>query len=142
MTASRGRAEWRSAKSPGRALLPLAEVRCLNGRLGFGAHSRTHLSLPGLEPRELDREVSGSRSELEAALGATVSVFAYPYGARSPEVEQAVESAGYTAACGIDPGRNRPSCDLFALNRLEVRGTDSLLRFAATLWLGETRRRS
>ena len=143
VTASRGRAEWRSAKEvQGRALLPLAEVRCLNGRLGFGAHSRTHLSLPGLEPRELDREVSGSRSELEAALGAPVSVFAYPYGARSPEVEQAVERAGYIAACGIDPGRNRPSCDLFALNRLEVRGTDSLLRFAATLWLGETRRRS
>ena len=111
----------------------------------------TGLRSPLAYPRESARprasrswtaRISGSRSELEAALGAPVSVFAYPYGARSPEVEHAVERAGYIAACGIDPGRNRPSCDLFALNRLEVRGTDSLLRFAATLWLGETRRRS
>jgi peptidoglycan/xylan/chitin deacetylase (PgdA/CDA1 family) len=142
VTASRGRAEWRSAKEvQGRDLLALAEARSLNGRLGFGAHSRTHPSLPSLAPRELDREVSGSRSELEAALDAPVSVFAYPYGARSPEVEQAVKRAGYVAACGVDPGRNRPSCDLFALNRLEIRGTDSLLRFAVTLWLGQARRR-
>jgi peptidoglycan/xylan/chitin deacetylase (PgdA/CDA1 family) len=89
----------------------------------------------------VEREVAGSRSELEAALGVPVTVFAYPYGERSPDAEQAVVGAGYLAACGTDPGRNRPSCDLYALRRLEVRGTDSLLRFALALWLGGPRRR-
>jgi peptidoglycan/xylan/chitin deacetylase (PgdA/CDA1 family)/GT2 family glycosyltransferase len=142
VSAAGDRARWDSSPEVrGRALLALPDLGRLNGRLAFGGHSRTHARLTSLEPVDLEREVAGCRSELEAALGATVTVFAYPYGARSPEVEKAVADAGYSAACGIDPGRNRPSCDLYALKRIEVRGTDSLLRFATTLWLGETRRR-
>jgi peptidoglycan/xylan/chitin deacetylase (PgdA/CDA1 family) len=143
VSAAGGQANWeRAGELAGRALLSPAGAAGLNGRLSFGAHSRTHPSLPGLEPPDLEREVSGCRSDLEAALGAPVILFSYPYGERSPEVEQAVARAGYLAACGIDPGRNRPSCDPYALKRFEVRGTDSLLRFAVTLWLGEMRRRS
>jgi peptidoglycan/xylan/chitin deacetylase (PgdA/CDA1 family)/glycosyltransferase involved in cell wall biosynthesis len=143
VSAAGGRADWdRVGEVEGRALLNPADAKGLNGRLAFGAHSRTHPSLPRLEPSDLEREVSGSRLELEAALNAPVSTFSYPYGETSPEVERAVVEAGYLAACGISPGRNRPSCDLYALNRLEVRGTDSVLRFATTLWLGDTRRRS
>jgi peptidoglycan/xylan/chitin deacetylase (PgdA/CDA1 family)/glycosyltransferase involved in cell wall biosynthesis len=143
VSAAGAQAGWdRVGEAAGRALLRPDDARSLNGRLGFGAHSRTHPSLPRLTADELEREVSGSRSELEAALGAPVTVFSYPYGERSPEVEQAVATAGYVAACTIEPGRNRPSCDPYALKRLEVRGTDSLLRFAATLSLGKTRRGS
>lgn len=135
-------ADWdRAGETRGRALLSPADAGRLNDRLSFGAHSRTHPSLPGLDPPALDREVAGSRSDLEAALGVPVTLFAYPYGETSTEVERSVADAGYLAACGTAPGRNRPSCDLFALKRLEVRGTDSLLRFAATLWLGGRRRR-
>jgi peptidoglycan/xylan/chitin deacetylase (PgdA/CDA1 family) len=143
VSAAGERAGWRSADEiRGRPLLTPADARSLNGRLEFGAHSRTHPRLPGLEPPELEQEVSGARSELEQALGVPVTVFAYPYGESSPEVEHAVARAGYLAACGVEPGRNRPSCDPYALKRFEVRGTDSLLRFAVTLWLGEMRRRS
>jgi peptidoglycan/xylan/chitin deacetylase (PgdA/CDA1 family)/glycosyltransferase involved in cell wall biosynthesis len=142
VSAAGGRAHWdRVGETAGRALLTPSSAVGLNGRLHFGAHSRTHPSLPALEPRDVEREVAGSRSELEAALGVPVTVFAYPYGERSPDAEQAVVGAGYLAACGTDPGRNRPSCDLYALRRLEVRGTDSLLRFALALWLGGPRRR-
>jgi peptidoglycan/xylan/chitin deacetylase (PgdA/CDA1 family)/glycosyltransferase involved in cell wall biosynthesis len=140
VSAAEERANWDSAAEvQGRPLLTPVDARGLNGRLAFGAHSRTHPRLPRLEPAELEREVSGSRIELEAALGAPVSTFAYPYGETSPDVEQAVVKAGYLAACGISPGRNRPAGDLYALHRLEVRGTDSLLRFGVTLWLGDTR---
>jgi peptidoglycan/xylan/chitin deacetylase (PgdA/CDA1 family)/GT2 family glycosyltransferase len=143
VSAAGGSANWdRAGETEGRALLTPAAARVLDARLNFGAHSRTHPSLPSLEPSELEREVSGCRTELEAALAGPVTLFSYPYGERSPEVEQAVVKAGYVAACGIEPGRNRPSCDPYALKRLEVRGTDSLLRFAVTVWLGGTRRRS
>jgi peptidoglycan/xylan/chitin deacetylase (PgdA/CDA1 family)/GT2 family glycosyltransferase len=142
VSAAGDRAGWRSAKDvQGRPLLASGDARSLEGRLDFGAHSRTHPRLASLELDELEQEVSGSRSELEQALGIPVTVFAYPYGDKNEAVEQAVEQAGYLAACGIEPGRNQPSCDLYALKRFEVRGTDSLLRFATTLWLGETRRR-
>jgi peptidoglycan/xylan/chitin deacetylase (PgdA/CDA1 family)/GT2 family glycosyltransferase len=133
-------AAWdRAGETHGRELLPLDNARDLTARMSFGAHSRTHASLPGLEQDALGREVHGCRAELETALRAPVRLFAYPYGERDERVEAEVEAAGFVAACGIEPGRNRPNCEPFALRRLEVRGTDSLLRFALTLWLGDTR---
>ena len=123
----------------GRALLSLAEAGCLNGRLCFGAHSRTHLVCSAsIRPSWTGR----CRFPFGARGGARRSGvgFRLPLRSEEPEVERLAAAAGYLAACGIDPGRNRPSCDLFALKRLEVRGTDSLLRFAVTLWLGGRRR--
>jgi peptidoglycan/xylan/chitin deacetylase (PgdA/CDA1 family)/glycosyltransferase involved in cell wall biosynthesis len=141
VSAANGQARWEDAgATANRPLLSLADARGLNGsRLTFGAHSRTHPRLSRLDSSELEREVAGSRSELEAALGSPVTTFAYPYGDSSPKVAEAVARAGFLAACAITPGRNRPACDLLSLNRLEVRGNDSLLRFALTVALGETR---
>jgi peptidoglycan/xylan/chitin deacetylase (PgdA/CDA1 family)/GT2 family glycosyltransferase len=140
VSAAGPRAMWgRASEIAGRPLLTPADASRVNGAMAFGAHSRTHPSLPSLEPTELEREVGGCREELESALGTAVSTFAYPYGERSPAVEEAVRRAGFLAACGISPGRSRPASDLYALQRLEIRGTDSLLRFALTLWFGDMR---
>ena len=104
--------------------------------LGFGAHTRTHASLPGLPPAELGDEVGGSRVDLEGRLGA-IRHFAYPYGRLDEASVRAVEEAGFVSACGIEEGRNSPGTPPFALRRCEIRGTDSLLRFALTLALGK-----
>lgn len=140
VSAAGERATWDDAgPTGGRPLIRSADARAFRGTLSFGAHSRTHRRLSRLEASELEEEVAGSRAELEAALGEPVTTFAYPYGDTSPEVESAVAGAGFLAACTIVPGRNRPACDLLALRRIEVNGTDSLLRFALTLWLGDNR---
>jgi glycosyltransferase involved in cell wall biosynthesis len=89
---------------------------------------------------EVEAEVAGSRSELEAALGSPVTAFAFTDGETSPEIEEAVREAGFLGACTAAPGHNRLAVDPYALRRLEVRGTDSLIRFALTLWVGETHR--
>ena len=68
-----------------------------------------------------------------------MTTFAYPFGDTSPEVEAAVARAGFLAACTVTPGRNRAACNPMALKRIEVKGTDSLLRFAFALWLGDNR---
>ena len=112
-------------------------MRTVEGSLTFGSHSRTHPWLTALQQPELDAEVAGSRRELEAAIGKPVVHFAYPYGAVNDDVVQAVRKAGYSAAFGVKPGRNRPVVDRYLLQRIEVRGTDSLVRFALTLWLGD-----
>jgi peptidoglycan/xylan/chitin deacetylase (PgdA/CDA1 family) len=122
-----------------RPLLGPAHAKQLIGSLTFGAHSRTHPPLTKLGPSELEREVSGSRAELESALDLPVTTFAYPFGDTSPEVEAAVARAGFLAACTVTPGRNRAACNPMALKRIEVKGTDSLLRFAFVLWLGDKR---
>jgi peptidoglycan/xylan/chitin deacetylase (PgdA/CDA1 family)/GT2 family glycosyltransferase len=118
-----------------RPLLPLPEARRLLDWLSVGAHTRTHPRLPSLAPEEVQQEIAGSKTDLESVLEAPVTMFAYPYGETSPEVRTAVAKAGFLAACGVTQGLNRHVTDLYDLRRLEVRGTDSLLRFVLTLWL-------
>ncbi|HEV8164489.1 MAG TPA: polysaccharide deacetylase family protein, partial [Actinomycetota bacterium] len=45
-----------------------------------GAHSRTHADLRACGDAELEREVQGSRDDLEELLGTPVTSFAYPAG--------------------------------------------------------------
>ena len=102
----------------------------------LGAHTRTHASLRGLAPEELADEIAGSRRDLEERLG-PIRHFAYPYGRLDDAAVRAVEEAGFASACGIEEGRNSPGTSPFALRRVEVHGTDSLLRFALMLALGK-----
>jgi glycosyltransferase involved in cell wall biosynthesis len=123
----------------GRALMKPGEAKVLlGGVISLGAHTRTHPDLTALAPAKVEAEVVGSRVELEQALAVAITIFAYPYGRTNPEIKDVVRKAGYVAACGIRSGRNRLAVDQFDLKRLEVRGTDSLFRFALTLWMGDT----
>jgi peptidoglycan/xylan/chitin deacetylase (PgdA/CDA1 family)/GT2 family glycosyltransferase len=114
-------------------------VRLTNGTIDLGAHTRTHPELTTLEAATAGDEIAGSKRDLETALGRPVATFAYPNGAVDDDVRCAVEGAGFDAAVGTKPGHNRPATDRFDLRRLEVRGTDSLLRFATMLVFGEIR---
>ena len=125
------------AEVQGRPLMTWAQAKELRrDGLEFGAHTRTHASLPGLPPEELADEVEGSRRDLEERLG-PVGHFAYPYGRLDEASVRAAEEAGFASACGIEEGRNSPGTPSFALRRCEIHGTDSLLRFALTLALGK-----
>jgi peptidoglycan/xylan/chitin deacetylase (PgdA/CDA1 family) len=137
----------RAARDPGRdpalagrALIDPAKARELLGeRFEIGSHTRTHPDLTAITRDEAWHEIAGSRTELEACLGTHVAAFAYPFGALNPEIRVLVEQAGYRAARGTRPGRNRPATPAFDLRWLEIRGTYSLPRFAATLAFGELR---
>jgi glycosyltransferase involved in cell wall biosynthesis/peptidoglycan/xylan/chitin deacetylase (PgdA/CDA1 family) len=124
----------------GRPLLGLDRARAmLDAKIDFGAHTRTHPDLTALEPGAAEDEIAGSKRDLERALETPVVSFAYPFGDVTPEVREIVRQSGFLGACGVKPGHNRPSTDSFDLRRLEVRGTDSLLRFGLTLVVGEFR---
>jgi glycosyltransferase involved in cell wall biosynthesis/peptidoglycan/xylan/chitin deacetylase (PgdA/CDA1 family) len=125
------------AEVQGRQLMTWEEAtELLRDGIEFGAHTRTHASLPGLTPEELADEIAGSRADLEERLG-RIRHFAYPYGRLDDDAVRAVEAAGFASACGIEEGRNSPGTPAFALRRVEVHGTDSLLRFVLTLALGK-----
>jgi glycosyltransferase involved in cell wall biosynthesis len=124
----------------GRPLLDLERARTMLGaRVDFGAHTRTHPDLTALEPAAAEDEIAGSKEDLERALETPIVSFAYPFGDVTPEIRELVRRSGFLGACGVKPGHNRPATDSFDLRRLEVRGTDSLLRFALTLVVGEFR---
>ena len=125
----------------GRPLVDLAAApRLCAGPFEVGSHTRTHRDLTTLSRDEAGAEITDSKLELERALGVQVTAFAYPFGACDPALRTLVAEAGYLAARGIQPGRNRPATDSFDLRWLEICGTYSLPRFAATLLLGDLRR--
>jgi peptidoglycan/xylan/chitin deacetylase (PgdA/CDA1 family) len=93
-----------------------------------GSHSRTHRDLTLLPTVELQNEVAGSRKLLEDRLGCAVPTFAYPFTVQGPRERDAVEAAGYEAACaGVQPHDS-----IFALARAEA-APNSLSWFLAQL---------
>jgi glycosyltransferase involved in cell wall biosynthesis len=121
-------------------LAPEQAARLSTGPISLGAHTRTHPDLTAIDPTAAESEVAGSKHDLEQALGTSVDAFAYPNGAMNSTVRAIVKRAGFIGAVGVKPGHNRPATDSFDLRRIEVRGSDSLLRFALMLVVGEVRR--
>lgn len=79
------------------------------GGVTIGAHSRTHADLRACSPSELEREVRGSKEDLEDLLGKQVASFAYPTGLLNDEVVAAVAAAGFASAVTTCPGWWRPA---------------------------------
>jgi peptidoglycan/xylan/chitin deacetylase (PgdA/CDA1 family) len=79
------------------------------GGVTIGAHSRTHADLRACGPGELEREVKGSKEDLEDLLGRPVTSFAYPTGLLNEEVVAAVAAAGFGSAVTTRPGWWRPA---------------------------------
>ena len=121
----------------GRAALTWAEARAmLQGGIEIGAHGRTHPDLTSISLDRAAEEVAGSRKDLERELGGPVEAFSYPYGKHSPAMRSIVRQAGFICGCGTDNGRNTPVTSPYALRRVEIHGTDSLIHFAVALRYG------
>jgi peptidoglycan/xylan/chitin deacetylase (PgdA/CDA1 family) len=125
----------------GRPLLTVEQVQALLAAgMDVGAHTKTHVALTEVRSADdLQREVRGSREDLERQLGRRVSLFAYPFGDFDDEVAEQVRGAGFDAACCSRSGINDPVVAPYELRRVEIRGTDSLLSFARAVWQGRRR---
>jgi peptidoglycan/xylan/chitin deacetylase (PgdA/CDA1 family)/SAM-dependent methyltransferase len=99
-----------------------AEIASIAQRLGhsIGAHSVRHLMLPMQSPEVQREEIEQSKRDLEAIIGASISVFAYPFGAWSNMTRDIVRAAGFKVALACDDGVVPHHPDLLALPRLEV----------------------
>lgn len=131
----------RTGDLAGRPLMSWADIADLvQSGMEIGAHSRSHPALPGLPDEAREKEVQGSRADLEARLGGPVRTFAYPYGLFDEATVHAAEQAGFDAACSAHSGANGPAVPAFLLRRLEIRGTDTLVEFALAVWRRSRRR--
>jgi peptidoglycan/xylan/chitin deacetylase (PgdA/CDA1 family) len=97
-----------------------------------GAHSRTHADLTTCTDAELEREVRGSREDLEDLLGVACSCFAYPNGRLDPRVRAAVAAAGFHTAVTTVRGWARTTMDPLRVPRNFVEDFDAAT-FTATL---------
>ena len=133
--------EWdEKGKLTGRALLSWADIEEMkSGGISFGAHTQMHPRLTDIAPEQMRREIRGSCDDLAEVLSPKFPLFAYPYGSYDDTVSAEVEEAGFAASCSVDSGINVPATPLYTLRRMEVWGTDSILHFALSLWLGDAR---
>lgn len=96
-----------------------------------GGHSMTHRDLTQLDDRELKREISGNKRQLERITGRPAVLFSYPYGFYNLPVWEAAEASGYQGAFTVLSGLNKPGRDhVFLLRRIPIFDTtdfDSLL---------------
>jgi peptidoglycan/xylan/chitin deacetylase (PgdA/CDA1 family) len=131
--------QWdQSGELAGRPLLSLPEIRAmLRGGIQIGAHSRTHSMLTTEPIAWVQEEVLGSRLDLEHDLQVPIRVFAYPYGEYDSAIQTIAEQAGFLGSCGVKMGKNSLKTPSHALRRIEIRGTDSMLRFVCALWTGQ-----
>ncbi len=107
-----------------RPMMTWDEVRTLsrNG-IEIGAHTVNHPVQSRLPRSEAAREIVGSKSRIEEALGRAVRHFAYPNGRREdfgPEHKAIVAEAGFRSACSTIRGHNDRDTDPFALRRIFV----------------------
>lgn len=96
----------------------------------IGSHTHTHPRLTEVDEDALAHELSTSRELVAAATGETCRSLAYPYGATGPEVAQAADAAGYSAACTLQP-RELPRRDRLMWPRVGIYHRDNAWRFAA-----------
>jgi peptidoglycan/xylan/chitin deacetylase (PgdA/CDA1 family) len=124
----RGRFERALAESRAGAAIPewegmmdFAQLKALaaDGH-EVGSHSMTHALLRTELRPDFELETAGSRTLLEAELGAPVRSFCYPDGAHDEAAVAAVRAAGYAAAVTTQSGTNPRDADPLRLKRQNV----------------------
>jgi peptidoglycan/xylan/chitin deacetylase (PgdA/CDA1 family) len=92
--------------------------------LEVGSHTRNHVRLTHCTEQEAQREIAGSKAELEDLLGCAVSQFCYPYGEFNASLSRRVDEAGYEAATTTlrsrERGGERAREEWFTLSRVPV----------------------
>jgi peptidoglycan/xylan/chitin deacetylase (PgdA/CDA1 family) len=111
-----GQPEWVDEEP----LLDWEQIRKLAEQgISFGAHSMTHPVLSELSGAEAEREIVGSKREIEVRTGRAPEFFCYPYGRWNPAV-RALVMENYGGACSTAAGVVEPDVDPFALPRVDA----------------------
>ena len=98
----------------------------------IASHTATHPDLTALSADELEEELAGSRTALQARIPSSRPWISYPYGHSSPAIERAAAAAGYEMAFRVSGGvvcRGDQQPSSHALPRLNIPAGLSLRGF-------------
>ncbi|MBH0111339.1 glycosyltransferase [Novosphingobium sp. YJ-S2-02] len=125
-------AHWDRGHGEPAPILDWEEIASLtNCDVTVGSHAMDHVRLTGLPPRDLARELIGSRATLEGRLGTAPDAIAYPFGAFDPAIRDMTADCGYALGLTCVEGLITRDADMLALRRQEVKGGMTLVEFAA-----------
>ena len=98
-----------------REVVGIEGIKQLAASFEVGAHTLNHVDLSAVPPLVAEREISGSKSFLEDALGREVTGFCYPRGKCSPQIASQVKQAGFRYARTVRNFHREPGDDPFIL---------------------------
>ncbi|WP_052730212.1 glycosyltransferase [Sphingomonas sp. SRS2] len=104
-------------------------VAAADGGIEIGGHSRTHAHLTQLDDAMLTSETQGCMTDMIEMGLPKPRFFAYPYGEESPSVRNSLKSSGYEAGFSLGFRRFADGTDRYAIPRVEIRRSDTGLRF-------------
>jgi peptidoglycan/xylan/chitin deacetylase (PgdA/CDA1 family) len=102
----------------------------------FGSHGSNHISFNKLDLANIRSELQESKSILENELDCKIDYFSYPFGQLRDMgscSNRILREAGYKAAVTTIWSRKNSHKNLYALNRIEIRHTDTLEHFKTIL---------
>jgi peptidoglycan/xylan/chitin deacetylase (PgdA/CDA1 family) len=101
-----------------------------SGLVTIGSHTVSHLWLPTMGTKDVQRELAESKRILEERIGKPVDFLCYPIGAQDERVRRLSREAGYRGAVATNPGRSSPASDVFAIKRIRIsNSSDNLFVF-------------
>ncbi len=102
-------------------LLTITEVKSLIKKgWTIGCHSLTHADFANLPEDKLVAEIINSKNVLEKKLGIKIEYFAYPKGAYTQSIVDAVKKAGYKMAFTMDDSQIITTTDKLRIPRVGV----------------------
>jgi len=102
------------------------------GLITIAAHTQHHVYLAKVNEATRQKEIAGSKADLEAAIGQPVTAFAYPYGSKNQTVMNDVKKAGFTLGFGVRLGSLHASSTALDLRRIRVQDPEDLKALADT----------
>jgi peptidoglycan/xylan/chitin deacetylase (PgdA/CDA1 family) len=117
-----GTNDWEDAPTlAGRPLLNAEQLRAMAVEgWDIGGHTINHADLTTLDEQGLEREIRGSRTQLEETLGQPVTSFSYPSGRVHQAAREATVRAGFTVAVTTEKGWVHSGMDPLLLPRVSV----------------------
>lgn len=114
--------------------LTWGQVRVMHrGGMEFGSHTYSHPDLRGQDADYLVWQIVGSQEAIAERIGEPVRFFSYPAGSYDQQVIDLLKSAGFWAAVTTRQGALHNPETLFELERIRMRGDDTLEQFIAKL---------
>jgi peptidoglycan/xylan/chitin deacetylase (PgdA/CDA1 family) len=122
------------AGAPGGKLLSWEQIGEMDAAgMEFGGHTINHADLKKVGEQEALRQLSVSKSKMEAMLGHATIAFAYPFGTYDADVVALVKKVGYRVAVGLCCGFKLLPEKLLTLPRIRISYDDGLSDFATKL---------
>jgi peptidoglycan/xylan/chitin deacetylase (PgdA/CDA1 family) len=101
----------------------------MSGLVRLGSHTRSHPNLTEIGAEEAEKEISGSKTDIETLFGARTDLIAFPYGIFDTQILHLCEKARYRFAYSVEEGSVDPRDASLLRRRVSVEPSDSKIEF-------------